>query len=983
MTDAPSAAATAHPAFELKRAATIDSLKLRVEQYEHRATGAAHYHLAADNDENVFLVALRTVPQDSTGVAHILEHTALCGSERYPVRDPFFMMLRRSLNTFMNAFTSSDWTAYPFASQNRKDFDNLLRVYLDAVFFSRLDPLDFAQEGHRVEFAEADNPGSELVFKGVVFNEMKGAMSSVTSTLWQSLCAHLFPTTTYHYNSGGDPEVIPDLSYEALRDFYRSHYHPSNAIFMTFGNIEAAEHQAAFEERALNRFERLEDRIQVPAEQRLPAPLRVQECYAYDESGGTENKTHIVMGWMLGESADLVQLMEAQLLSSILLENSASPLQHALETTELGLAPSPLCGLEDSMRELVFCCGIEGSEAAHADDLEKLVLQVIAEVADNGVPQDRLEAVLHQLELHQREISGDGFPYGLQLILQALSGATHYSDPIAMLDLEPVIADLRRKIADPAYIRHLARRLLLDNHHRVTLVMGPDTELSSRRTAREKDRLAAIKAKMDASQREAVVKLAADLAARQQQVDDADILPKVGLEDVPASLPDLEFRTAGNKRPAITTYTQGTNGLVYQQAIAPLPSLTEPQLQVMPLYSSMLTELGLGQQDYREVQNRQSAHVGAINAFKEMRGAVDDEQQVSGYFVLSSKALARNAEQQAQLMYDTLHQARFDEEERIRDLVSQQRARREQSITGNGHGLAMAAACAGMSPLAQLNHRLSGMAGIRELRQLDERLRDIDKLRSFAAGLQELHALVAAMPLQLLAISDEHSIEGIADLLHRIWSTDAESSPSATFAPAPLREQRREMWLTNTQVNFCARAYPTVPVNHPDAAALTVLGGFLRNGHLHRTIREQGGAYGGGASQDSGVASFRFYSYRDPRLAETLADFDDAVDWMLREQHEYSALEEAILGVIGSLDRPGSPAGEAKHHFHNRLFGRTHEQREQFRQRILDVTLDDLRRVTEAYLRPELASTAVITSSAQLDVTAALREELGMVVEEL
>jgi Zn-dependent M16 (insulinase) family peptidase len=191
------------------------------------------------------------------------------------------------------------------------------------------------------------------------------------------------------------------------------------------------------------------------------------------------------------------------------------------------------------------------------------------------------------------------------------------------------------------------------------------------------------------------------------------------------------------------------------------------------------------------------------------------------------------------------------------------------------------------------------------------------------------------------------------------------------------------MWLTNTQVNFCARAYPTVPVNHPDAAALTVLGGFLRNGHLHRTIREQGGAYGGGASQDSGVASFRFYSYRDPRLAETLADFDDAVDWMLREQHEYRALEEAILGVIGSLDRPGSPAGEAKHHFHNRLFGRTHEQREQFRQRILDVTLDDLRRVTEAYLRPELASTAVITSSAQLDVTAALREELGMAVEEL
>ncbi|MEL0086848.1 MAG: insulinase family protein, partial [Halieaceae bacterium] len=204
--------------FELKRSTPIAALNLTVEQYEHPATGAVHLHLSSDNPENVFMVALRTVPQDSTGVAHILEHTVLCGSERYPVRDPFFMMLRRSLNTFMNAFTSSDWTAYPFATQNHKDFSNLLSVYLDAVFFSRLDPLDFAQEGHRVEFEKRqDGEGDALVFKGVVFNEMKGAMSSTTSILWDRLCFELFPTNTYHFNSGGDPENIPDLSYQELR----------------------------------------------------------------------------------------------------------------------------------------------------------------------------------------------------------------------------------------------------------------------------------------------------------------------------------------------------------------------------------------------------------------------------------------------------------------------------------------------------------------------------------------------------------------------------------------------------------------------------------------------------------------------------------------------------------------------------------------------------------------------------------------------
>ncbi|MDC3016090.1 insulinase family protein, partial [Luminiphilus sp.] len=198
-----------HPnTFVLKRAVPIPSLNLTVEEYEHPGTGATHLHLSSDSTENVFMVALRTVPEDSTGVAHILEHTALCGSERYPVRDPFFMMLRRSLNTFMNAFTSSDWTAYPFATQNRKDFSNLLDVYLDAVFFSRLDPLDFAQEGHRVEF-ENDDSNQPLVFKGVVFNEMKGAMSSTPSVLWDRLSHELFPSNTYHFNSGGDPEHIP------------------------------------------------------------------------------------------------------------------------------------------------------------------------------------------------------------------------------------------------------------------------------------------------------------------------------------------------------------------------------------------------------------------------------------------------------------------------------------------------------------------------------------------------------------------------------------------------------------------------------------------------------------------------------------------------------------------------------------------------------------------------------------------------------
>jgi Zn-dependent M16 (insulinase) family peptidase len=983
MTISGTPSSTSHPAFEAVRQQEIASLNIRVEQYEHRKTGAIHYHLAADNTENVFLVALRTVPKDSTGVAHILEHTALCGSERYPVRDPFFMMLRRSLNTFMNAFTSSDWTAYPFASQNQKDFNNLLNVYLDAVFFSRLDPLDFAQEGHRVEFAEPGDANSDLVYKGVVFNEMKGAMSSVTTALWSKLCEHLFPTSTYHYNSGGDPAHIPDLSYDELQSFYKNHYHPSNAIFMTFGDIEASTHQQIFEENALQHFDKLPERIEVHPEQRLSHPKRLVERYALDESEGLANKTHLVMAWMLGESADLGQLLEAQLLSSVLLDNSASPLQQALETTPLGRAPSPMCGLEDSMREMVFCCGIEGSEAEHADALEEMVIDVLESVARDGASQERLEAVLHQLELHQREITGDSYPYGLQLILQALGSATHYSDPIAVLNLDPVIEELRQKIQNPDYIKELAKRLLLENTHRITLVMVPDDTLASEQLATESTRLETLKAGMDEAERAAVIQLATDLEARQEQVDDDSILPRVELTDVPTAIPEPRFTTQTSEAIPFTTYGRGTNGLVYQQCISTLPPLDSDQQHHLPLYSNAITELGLGDETYTDIQERQAATVGGISAFVAMRAGSEDEQTVGAHFSLSSKALLRNHKNQSELMYDTLQKVRFTETGRIRDLVNQQRARRDQSVTGNGHGLAMTAACAGMSPLAKLNHEQSGLAGIRQLRQLDETLSDKDALDKFAAELHGIHEKILSMPRHFLVVAEEEHIDAIVKASASTWAQATPGNGQAMFTMPPVRERRGELWITNTQVNFCARAYPTVTQEHPDAAALVILGGFLRNGFLHKAIREQGGAYGGGATQDSGLAAFRFYSYRDPRLADTLTDFDRAISWMLEARHEAQALNEAILGVIGSMDKPSSPAGEAKQNFYNRLFGRTHAMREEFRQRILAVSIDDLRRVTETYLAPGLESTAVITNSSQLEAAADLPQQMDLIVQEL
>lgn len=955
-----------HPAFELVREQAIPSLKVQYQEYRHIKTGAQHIHLAADNSENVFLVALRTVPMDSTGVAHILEHTALCGSEKYPVRDPFFMMIRRSLNTFMNAFTSSDWTAYPFASQNKKDFNNLLAVYLDSVFFARLDPLDFAQEGHRLEFADASDATTELTFKGVVYNEMKGAMSSINSVLWQTMSKYLYPTSTYHYNSGGEPADIPDLTYEQFKAFYKTHYHPSNAIFVTFGDIPAAEHQASFEENALSRFDKLDCHIAVTDEQRYSEPQYFEESYAFDASQqqSIENNTHIVLSWLLGDSTDLESTMQARLLSSVLLDNSGSPLQKALETTDLGTSPSPMCGLEDSQKELCFACGIEGSNPEQADQVESLILQVLQDVADNGLPEEQVAASLHQLELSQREMSGGGYPYGLHLILTSLTSATHRGDPVSLLNLDPVLDRLQQQITDPEFIKSLARDMLLNNPHRTRLVLKPDAQLGAQKEQAEKERLAAVKAGLNADETQAIIDGAAALKQRQEMEENLDILPKVGLEDIPAEIAYPEKASVVSSPIHLTNYSAGTNGLAYQQVIMPMPALSEALMDLLPLYSTCVTEMGVGQRDYQQTQLWHSSLVGAYSASASVRTDKDSLDKLHGNISFTSKGLARNQAAMTDLMQESISAARFDELARLRELVAQIRTYRESSITGNGHVLAMTAAASGISANANLSQRWSGMAGLSLLKALDRSLDNEEELARLSAQLQEIHQLVLAQPRQYLLVAEAERLEGFAAVMQSGFSGGAVSTAADNLISYnPELQPVKYAFIANTQVSFCAKAYPTVPTGHPDSAALTVLGGVLRNGYLHRAVREQGGAYGGGASQDNQSGAFRFYSYRDPRIAGTLQDFENSIDWVQKQSLGYEKIEEAILGVVGSLDKPGSPAGEAIQAFHAELNGRGKSCTEQFRNQVLAVTEADLKRVADTYLRSDAAHTAVITNA--------------------
>ncbi len=964
-------------AFTLDSTRRIDSLNIEVQSYLHGATGARHFHLASDDDNNAFMVAFPTIPEDSTGVAHILEHTTLCGSARYPVRDPFFMMLRRSLNTFMNAFTSSDSTAYPFATRNRKDFDNLLAIYLDAVFFPNLDPLDFAQEGCRVEFAAADDPERGLVYKGVVYNEMKGAMSSPVAQLWQHLQAALLPDTPYRFNSGGDPAEIPRLTHAQLKAFHARHYHPSQAVFITYGNFPVLEHHAQFEELALRRFQKTAQIIVSGRQTQRTTNRQVTANYAVDDAAHALTATHLVWGWLLGEATTPRSLLEAHLMSGVLLEHSASPLRHCLETSPLAKAPSELCGLDDSARQMAFVCGVEGSEPQHAEALETAIMAVLATVVRDGVAPAVLQAALDRIEMAQRDIGGDGYPYGLQLMGRLLPGAMYRANPVALLDIDPLLLALREDITNPAYFPQLVRTQLLENPHRVRVIMTPDLHKREAEQTAERQRLATLYAGLTDRSRAEIVRLTNGLAARQARQDDPDILPKITLADVPATAAPITGSAQRLSGRTVHAYTRGTNGLVHVQWVYALPLLTAAELAALPLLVSYLLDFGMGQETYLETQLRR-AEIGNFAASTLVRSQVTDLALHTGKLVIAGKGLRRHTAALTATLGEILAGARFDEGDRLRDLLAQTRADLEIGVTERGHQLAMHGAARGLSKSGWLSDLWDGPRNLADLQRLESSAQTnsatLDDL--FASFTSLRSKLLESLPQGLLVGEEEALViaQNTIGSLPALTATSARSTfqlPAVSPAPATA-------WLINSEVNFCAKAYPVVSEGHPDAPALSVLSRYLADGFLHPAIREKGGAYGGGATFDSDSGCFFFYSYRDPRLADTLQDFDHALEWFASND-DSARLEESILGVIRALDKPRSPAGAAIDAFYSAQQGRSPEFRARYRAQTLTTSYADLQRVATQYLQPARGVIGVVTHRGE----EATIKQLGLAIEQL
>lgn len=928
--------------------------------------GAKHAHVARDDDNLAFGVTFPTVPKDSTGVAHILEHNVLMGSQRYPVGDPFFSMIPRSLSTFMNAMTSNDWTTYPFSTRNVQDYYNLLSVYLDATFFPLLRYESFRQDGHRFEFEKLDDPTSPLKLQGVVYNEMKGAMASPGSVMWRAFGKALFPDLTYAQNSGGAPENIPELTYEGLRAFHAAHYHPSNGFFFSYGNQELRRVLDQIEEHVMSKFAAQHLDVSIPDQQNFAEPRRAEVSYP---SSDTERGGQVLVAWKLGYTSNPDLNLRWSVLSDVLLGNPAAPLTRPLIESGIGSALADFSGYRDSFREGAFAAGLKGLSAGKAAEVQDLVLSTLQKIATDGIPPELIEASLHQFEIQQKEVSNAGYPYGLQVMFRLLGPWLYGGDPVTGLRLDAELQKLRADLAAGQVFEPMIRRDLLDNSHRVTLVLTPDPELAARTEQAEQELVARLSKDFTDEDRARIVRESMQLKALQGQESDPNVLPTLALSDVPPKVPRPEYATAQEGRATVARVPQPTGGLTYLDVQVRLPDLPTDLLDVLPLYTYAVTRSGAGDLDYVALARRIEAVTGGVSASAGVGTAPDDLNHNRVAVTFSGKALARNGAELVSVLHDVIAAPKFDRE-RLRQLLEQRLAGLKASVVNSGNSYANALASAQVSIAGALEERLSGLSALQTLKAIVEGEGELDtRLDALLAKFGRITALLLeGVPLVCLTALP-------ADLSLDLRAITGEfHGEAAVGKPQPmLLGHAPKARTTDSPVAFNAVAFQTVPYTHPDSPALLVLSRLLSSKYLLKEIREKGGAYGGNAGFDTRAGNFSMTSYRDPNVARTYQVYRDARAFLDTDLGERE-LTEAILGASKALDPLTSPDTVGRMRFYGDQAGYTPAVQEAYKARLLQVTLADLRRVMDTYLTPDKAAYALVAGKDPNEDTA----ELGL-----
>jgi presequence protease len=929
--------------------------------FRHDKTGLELFHLHNDDTENLFSFTFKTPAYDNTGVAHILEHSVLSGSRKYPVKDPFMALMKGSMNTFLNAMTYPEKTVYPAASPVEKDYFNMMSVYADAVFFPLLKKEVFQQEGHRLEFDE----DGKLKIVGIVFNEMKGAYSDHDSIVGEWCYRSLLPDTQYYFDSGGEPEAIPDLSYEQFKQYHESYYHPSNCRIFLYGNIPTEKQLKFLEDEYLNTFEYKEVDTDIKVQKRWLKPGSMQLTSPLTENEDPKGKSTIAINWLMDDIGNPLDLLSLEVLSEILLSNTGSPLYKAVVDSGLGEDLSPVSGLETDVRELIFTVGIRGTDPDKQSAFEKLIEAVFNTLINNGIHPDIVKGALKRVEFRNREIKG-GAPFGLRLMGKSLRGWLHGYSPETTLEFTIWMDKLKTNVeSDNRYFEKLINRLFLANNHRTTIIVRPDKEHTKIREEVLNSRISEIKDTMSSEEEELIRRDNGLLDLFQDTPDseeDSLKIPSLSLDDLPSDITyiDTEF----SKVECIPVYSHDlfTNGIDYVDFSFDILDLSEEESMYLPLLCKMISTGSLPGIPYDEVARLLTLHTGGFGSFLESAPVHPDRDKIRNLAFFRVKFLESDYKKALDLVLKLFMESRITEVKRLKDVITEMRNDYLSAIIPSGNAFASLRAGSRLSETLKREENWRGIDQLLFLNKINNRI-DPEELEKIGVILETIRKKIINSTIMSINITAEGSeISRVQNYLQdNLFNFPVlEKKENGLNKKTEIVFKDLEAIFIPAPVSFIAQAFKSSLIESKEYGSELLLSHILRTDYLWENVRMKGGAYGASASANGMEGIFSFSSYRDPNIVKTINAFRSGLELIIKDGVGEIPLEKAIITIIGKDLRPQSPGEKSIIGFIRKLYNITDDMRKERRKSIMEADLISIRNAADRLLKGLLHSSLVV-----------------------
>lgn len=933
--------------FVLKEYTMNQEINADVYLFEHEQLGCPLLAIKNSDTNKTFAAAFNTIPTDSTGVAHILEHSVLMGSKKYPVKDVFGEINKGGITTFLNAMTGADVTYYPFATRNMKEYFNIMDVYCDVVFHPLLAAETFEQEGWHYHLEGEEQP---LQIQGVVYNEMKGAFSDPIRHLFHHIFKEMMPGSTYAHESGGDPRHIPDLSYDEFCAFHRRHYHPSNGIFFFYGDAPLEEELTFLQSRFLSHYPEAVKKAEIEPGTLLQQPLSVEDGYAVD-SGELKDKTFLAVGTNVSTILNREESMAFQVIANILYNSDASPLKNAIVTSGVCRDFGGLYLASGTFRTLMITYLI-GSEPEHKEVFLSLYQQTLKEMVSQGLDKELVLAELNKFEFGYREEASKA-QRGLSLIMKAMNGLKYGGEVMEWLESEKLIAQVRRKALEEGWFEQLITDHLLDNPATVTVVLKPDPAKQQETLDLEAKRLREYEKSASSPEKQRCILRTNELQKAQLTPNSAEtlaLLPNLAISDLPTRIeyhqvvPTRMFSGANKQEILVSELT--TNHISYLDAGFNAAALSDNQLKFLDLFATIACEIGTERMNFQQFAKKLATVTGSFTSSFSCysRGGKEPALPMLWFHL---KALPQYLPEALELMTSVFSSLSFSDRKRIREIVGREFAWHQHSVQSEGYGLAASRIFAHLSDGGKYNELVSGVSSYLAIREL---VVDYDtQEESFLQTLAQMARLLFNKTnLQLAITAEQQEIDSFQKLGETLVSSLGQQTPARQPLP-PLNLPTHEAFITAAEVVFAAQGGNLLENGRGYSGAFEVLKTWLNRDYLWNTVRQMGGAYGCFSQFSPITGNIAFISYRDPQVQKTYDAYTAIPEMVENLQLSDQVLQQLIIGTYGSLDPHQSAAMKGAAARNEYLSGITREFKEQRLEQVLTTTTETMRAFAPAF----------------------------------